>query len=210
MARYTGPACRLCRRAGEKLFLKGERCYTAKCAIEKRRRAPGQTAAQTSRRRLSDYGVQLKEKRKARVMYGVLERQFRRYFQVARKNPQATGLVLIQLLERRLDNVVFRLDFAESRSQARQMVLHGHFAVNGHKVDVPSYSVKADDVIAWKPSSRESEFVKAMVAAIPRKPVPGWLTLDAANLQGTIARVPGSEDLDINIEPRLIVEFYSK
>ncbi|MBI4310427.1 MAG: 30S ribosomal protein S4 [Chloroflexi bacterium] len=209
MARYTGPSCRLCRRAGEKLFLKGERCHTAKCAIEKRRRAPGANA-QVNRRRLSDYGIQLKEKRKARVMYGVLERQFRRYYEVARKNPQATGLMLMQLLERRLDNVVFRLDFAESRNQGRQMVMHGHFFVNGRKVDVPSYNVKEGDVISWKPSSRDNEYVKAMVQNMPRKPVPAWLTLDAANLQGTVARYPGAQELDANIESRLIVEFYSK
>lgn len=210
MARYTGPVCRLCRRAGEKLNLKGERCQTAKCAIEKRRRAPGQSASQTNRRRLSDYGVQLKEKRKARVMYGVLERQFRRYYQVARKNPQSTGVVLMQSLERRLDNVVYRLDFADSRSQARQLVLHGHFLVNGRKVDVPSFAVKAGDVVAWKPSSRENEYVKALAGALPRRPIPGWLNLDAANLQGTVTRIPAAQDMDVNVEPRLIVEFYSK
>lgn len=209
MARYTGPVCRLCRRASEKLFLKGERCYTAKCAIEKRRRAPGANAA-VNRRRLSDYGVQLKEKRKARVMYGVLERQFRRYYQVARKNPQATGLVLMQHLERRLDNVVYRLDFSESRSQGRQMVMHGHFQVNGKKVDVPSFQVKEGDVIAWKPTSRENAFVKALAQSLPRKPIQPWLNLDAANLQGTVIRIPKAEDMDSNIEPRLIVEFYSK
>ncbi|MBI4198767.1 MAG: 30S ribosomal protein S4 [Chloroflexi bacterium] len=209
MARYTGPVCRLCRRAGEKLFLKGERCFTAKCAIEKRRRAPGATA-QARSRRLSDYGVQLKEKRKARVIYGVLERQFRRYYQVARKNPQATGLVLMQHLERRMDNVVYRLDFAESRSQGRQMVMHGHFTVNDRRMDIPSYQVNEGDVISWKPTSQDSRFVKALVLAMPRKPVPGWLSLDAANLKGAVVRIPGADDLDRNIEPRLIVEFYSK
>ncbi|MBI4340292.1 MAG: 30S ribosomal protein S4 [Chloroflexi bacterium] len=209
MARYTGPACRLCRRAGEKLFLKGERCFTAKCAIERRRRAPGATG-QSRSRRLSDYGVQLREKRKARVVYGVLERQFRRYYQVARKNPQATGLVLMQHLERRLDNVVYRLDFAESRAQARQMVSHGHFNVNGRKVDIASYSVKPGDTIAWKPPSLDSEFARTLIAAMPRKSLPGWLSLDTATMTGAIVRLPQAEDLETTIQSRLIVEFYSK
>ncbi|MBI4202862.1 MAG: 30S ribosomal protein S4 [Chloroflexi bacterium] len=209
MARYTGPVCRLCRRAGEKLFLKGERCLTPKCAIEKRRRAPG-AGTQMNRRRLSDYGLQLKEKRKARVTYGVLERQFRRYYQVARKNPQATGLVLIQLLERRLDNVVYRMGFAESRNQSRQLVLHGHFTVNDRKVDVPSFSCKAGDVIAWKAGSQESDSVAALLQSVARRAVPAWLSQDAANFKGSIARIPAAKDMDINIDPRLIVEFYSK
>jgi len=208
MARYTGPVCRLCRRAGEKLFLKGERCYTPKCAVERRRRPPG--AHMQSRRRLSNYGIQLREKRKTRVIYGVLERQFRGYYKEARSNPNATGFVLMQLLERRLDNVVYRLDFAESRSQARQMVMHGHFVVNGKKVDIPSFRVTAGDEISWKPSSLDSDSVKTLLGGIPRKAVPNWLSLEIGTSEGKIIRLPEAEEIDTNVEPRMIVEFYSK
>ena len=163
-----------------------------------------------SRRRLSDYGIQLREKRKARIIYGVLERQFRGYYQEARSNPNATGFVLMQLLERRLDNVVYRLDFAESRSQARQMVMHGHFVVNGTKVDIPSFRVKAGDEIAWKPSSLDRDSVKTLLQGIPRKAVPGWLNLEIGTSEGKIIRLPEAEEIDTNVEPRMIVEFYSK
>ena len=208
MARYTDAVCRLCRRAGEKLFLKGERCLTPRCAIERRRRAPGEQSPR--RRRVSDWGVHLREKQKARVTYGLLERQFRRYFEQAQKNPQATPEVLMQLLERRLDNVVYRLDFAESRAQARQLVRHGHVTVGGRKVDIPSYRVKEGDVISWKATSRDKEFVKALAVGMPRKAVPGWLSMDATALTGNVARLPNPGEIDTNIQARLIVEFYSK
>ena len=208
MARYTGPACRLCRRAGDKLFLKGERCFTPRCGVERRRTPPGSQPRR--RRRVSDRGIQLREKQKARVIYGVLERQFRRYFERAQKNPQATGQVLLQLLERRLDNVVYRLDFAESRDQARQLVCHGHIAINGRKVDIPSYLVKPGEVIGWRQSSQEKEFVKALVEGMPRKSVPGWLSLDTTTLTGRVLRLPEAGDVESIFEPRLIVEYYSR
>lgn len=208
MGRYTGPACRLCRRAGEKLLLKGERCYTPRCAIERRRRPPGDQTPR--RRRASDWGIQLREKQKARVMFGLLERQFRNYFEQAQKSPQNTGEALLQLLEQRLDNVVYRLDFAESRSQARQMVRHGHFTVDGRKVNIPSYRLKPDQVIAWKPSNSDKQFVKDLIGGMPRKAVPAWLTVDTKSLSGTVIRPPNASELESGIETRLIVEYYSK
>lgn len=208
MARYTGSVCRLCRRAGEKLFLKGERCFTPKCAVERRRKPPGEQSQR--RRRPSDRGVQLREKQKMRVAYGILERQFRGYFEEARKVPQSTGEVLTQLLERRLDNVIFRLDFAESRSQARQFVRHGHITVGGRKVNIPSYRVKTEEVIAWKPSSQDKEFVKTLVSGIPRKSVPAWLNLDTDSLSGKVLRLPEADDAEKIVDTRLIVEYYSK
>ena len=208
MARYTGPDCRLCRRAGVKLFLKGEKCFGPRCAVERRHSPPGQIAQR--RRRVSDRGLQLREKQKAKAAYGVLERQFRGYFDRARKNPLATGQVLVQLLERRLDNVVFRLDFAESRDQARQLVRHGHVTVGGKKVDIPSYMVKPGDAIGWKPSSQDKEFCKALAAGIPRKAVPGWLSLEASTLTGRVVDLPKVEAVEGLVEPRMIIEFYSK
>ena len=208
MARYTGPACRLCRRATEKLFLKGERCFTPRCGVERRRTPPGNQVRR--RRRVSDRGLQLREKQKARVIYGILERQFRRYYEDAQKNPQSTGEVLLQLLERRLDNVVYRMDFAESRNQARQLVCHGHVAVNGRKVDIASYMVKPGEVIGWQQGSQEKEFVKALVEGMPRKSLPGWLSLDTETLTGKVLRLPQPEDAESIFEPRLIVEYYSK
>lgn len=208
MARYTGPACRLCRRAGDKLFLKGERCFTPRCAAERRRSPPGEQ--RRHRRRVSDRGIQLREKQKARVIYGVLERQFRGYFEKAQKNPQATGQILLQLLERRLDNVVYRLDFAESRDQARQLVCHGHMTIGGRKVNIPSYLVKPGEVIGWKESSQEKEFAKGLVAGMPRKSVPGWLSLDTDTLTGRVLRLPATEDVENIVDPRLIVGYYSK
>lgn len=208
MARYTGPVCRLCRRAGGKLFLKGERCFTPRCAAERRRNPPGNLLRR--RRRVSDRGTQLREKQKARVIYGVLERQFRGYFREAQKNPQATGQVLLRLLEQRLDNVVYRLDFAESRNQAQQLVCHGHIFVDGHKVDIPSYLVKPGEVVGWKQSSQEREFAKSLVAGMPRKSVPGWLSLDTSTLTGRVLRLPEVGDAENVVEVRLIVEYYSK
>ena len=208
MARYTGPVCRLCRRVGEKLFLKGERCFTPRCAVERRRRPPGDVHFR--RPRVSDWGLQLREKQKARYSYGVLESQFRRYFEQAQKSPGTTGETLIQLLERRLDNVVFRLDFAESRAQARQMVLHGHITVGGRKVSIPSYQVKEEDVVGWKESSQSRDFAKALVAASPRKTIPGWLNLESDTLTGRVLHLPQPDEVDRTIDTRMIVEFYSK
>lgn len=208
MARYTGPVCRLCRRAEGKLFLKGERCFTPRCAAERRRSPPGNQLRR--RRRVSDRGVQLREKQKARVIYGVLERQFRGYVGEAQKNPQATGQVLLRLLEQRLDNVVYRLDFVESRNQARQLVRHGHISVDGRKVNIPSYLVKPGEVVGWKQSSQEREFAKNLAAGMPRKSVPGWLSLDTTTLTGRVLRLPEVGDVESAVEMRLIVEYYSK
>jgi small subunit ribosomal protein S4 len=209
MARYIDPVCRQCRRVGEKLFLKGERCYTPKCAVERRKRPPGERIPR--RRRLSDWAIQLREKQKARFSYGVLERQFRRYFKHAQGNPGVTGDILLQLLERRLDNVVYRLSFVDSRRQGRQLVNHGHFAVNGKRVDIPSYQVKPGDTIAWKHSnSSPPEFVQALTEGLPKRPVPTWLSLDEANLTGQVVTLPEMSEIDTGIDSRLIVEFYSR
>ena len=211
MARYTGPVCRQCRRVGEKLFLKGDRCYTPKCAVDRKKYPPGMHVS-LRRGRHSDWGLQLQEKQKARFTYGVLERQFRKYFEVARARSGVTGEILLQLLEGRLDNVVFRLSFVDSRRQARQMVNHGHFLVNGKRVDIPSYQVKPDDTIAWqtKGESSHQEFVKTLTEDIPKRPVPGWIKLDTENLTGQILSLPEASDIDTGIDSRLIVGFYSR
>ena len=208
MGRYTGPACRICRRAGEKLFLKGERCFTPRCAVERRRRPPGEQHLR--RRRVSDRGIQLREKQKARFIYGVLERQFRGYFEQAQKSRGTTGDTLLEILERRLDNVVYRLDFAESRDQARQLVLHGHITVDNRKVSIPSYQVKPGDMIGWKETSRDKDFVQALTAAIPRKAVPEWLSLEKEAMTGKVLRPPERPEVDNTIDTRMIVEYYSK
>ncbi|MBJ27632.1 MAG: 30S ribosomal protein S4 [Chloroflexi bacterium] len=208
MARYTGPACRLCRRAGEKLFLKGERCYTPRCAVEKRRRPPGDTGQR--RRRLSEWGTQLREKQKARQSYGVLERQFRGYFDTARKMPGVTGANLLQLLESRLDNVVYRLGFAGARQQARQWVLHGHFTVNDRKVSIPSYRVKPGQVVGWKESSKAKGLFVEASRQLGQRPVPDWLSLDKNKMVGSVSRLPESRDIDTLVDTRLIVEHYSR
>jgi len=208
MGRYTGPACRLCRRCGEKLFLKGERCFTPRCAIERRRSSPGDHSAR--RRRVSDRGIQLKEKQKARYMHGVMEKQFHGYMQLAFKNPGVTGRYLLELLERRLDNAVYRLGFAESRRQARQLVLHGHFSINGRKTNIPSFMLRQGDHIAWMESRKEKDFYKVLVEGIPKRPVPSWLTLDVAEMTGTVATLPADDDLNKGIDTRLIVEYYSR
>ena len=207
MARYTGPVCRLCRRVGEKLFLKGERCYTPKCAVERRRRPPGDHMPR--QRRVSDRGVQLREKQKARRIYGVLERQFRGYFQKARREPGVTGMRLLQLLERRLDNVVYRLGFAGARSQARQWVLHGHLTVNGRKVNIPSYQVKPGEVVGWRERSTNAGFYQEVIRGIGQRPIPGWLDLDKSTMAATVLREPEAQELETTIDTRLIVEHYS-
>ncbi len=208
MARYTGPACRRCRRVGEKLFLKGERCYTPKCAVDRRRTPPGDRSMR--RRRVSDHGIQLREKQKARYMYGIMEAQFSKYVKQAFTQSESTGQNLIKQLETRLDNVAYRLGFADSRRQARQLVLHGHFLVGDRKTDIPSYSVRPGDVISWKESHKDSEYVKIMTADLPKRPVPEWLELDVANLKATVRRLPSEDELETTIDTRLIVEFYSR
>ena len=208
MARYTDAVCRLCRRAGVKLFLKGERCYTPRCAVDKRRKPPGSQTLR--RRRTSDWGIQLREKQKARQIYGVMEKQFRKYFAEAQRRPGMTGLHLLQLLEERLDNVAYRLNFADSRSQARQLVRHGHIMVNGRKVDIPSYRVKVDDVVNWKESSRETGIYAQMSEDIPRRPLPNWLNLDTENMAGRVVSAPEPDEIDTGIDVRLVVEHYSR
>ena len=209
MARYTDAVCRKCRRIGEKLFLKGERCYGPKCGVERRKSPPGTQSSR--RRRPSDWAVQLQEKQKARFTYGVLERQFRKYFEKAREKPGVTGDELLSILERRLDNVVYRLCFADSRSQSRQLVNHGHFSVNGGKVDVPSYQVKAGDVVKWRRANGSiPEFITELTQDIPKRPVPTWLKLDQKDLTGEVMGSPDPSEIGSDLDLRLIVEFYSK
>jgi small subunit ribosomal protein S4 len=208
MGRYTGPSCRLCRRAGEKLFLKGDRCFTPRCAVERRHAPPGDQS--NRRRRPTDYGVHLREKQKARQMYGVMEDQFRRYMAEAFDNPGITGLHLLRTLERRLDNVVYLLGFADSRKQARQMVNHGHFQVNGYKTDIPSYLVQVGDVISWKESLKQTDYFKERTEGIPKRPIPTWLSLNQDSMTGQVVTMPADEDLQQAINSRLIVEFYSR
>ena len=209
MARYTDPSCRQCRRIGEKLFLKGERCYTPRCAVERRKKPPGDRSFR--RRRASEWSLQLREKQKARFTYGIMERQFRKYFDMARRRSGVTGDQLLQLLERRLDNVVFRLSFAESRKQGRQLVSHGHITVNGRRMDVPSYLVEPGDVIKWKSSNGSVPgFARAIMESGSRRTVPGWLRPDPENGAAEVLGEPETAHLDTDIDVRLIVEFYSK
>ena len=208
MARYTGAVCRLCRREGQKLFLKGERCYTGKCAVSRRAYAPGQHG-QARNRKASEYGKQLRTKQYARRYYGVLEGQFHHYFELASKMQGVTGENLLRLLESRLDNVVYRLGFASSRAEARQLVTQGHFTVNGRKVNIPSYLTKVGEVVAMKENSRALDKMKALVEANSARPVPKWLE-KTAEWEAKIAAVPAREDIDLPIEETLIVELYSK
>ena len=208
MARYTGPSCKLCRREGTKLFLKGERCTSGKCALDRRSTAPGQHGA--ARKKVEEYGRQLREKQKTRRYYGVLEGQFKNYYEMAEKKEGLTGENLLILLERRLDNVVYRMGMAESRKEARQLVLHAHFTVNGKKVNIPSILVKAGDVISVKEGSRESAKIKALVEAMEGKIKPKWLDVDTANLSAKVVNLPAREDIDFDFEEQLIVELYSK
>ena len=210
MARYTGAVCRQCRREGQKLFLKGERCYSDKCAFARRSFVPGQHGAGQVRKKVSEYGLQLKEKQKVKFVYGIMERQFRSYYEKAARMKGNTGDELMTLLERRLDNVVYRLGFAATRREARQLVSHGHFTVNGQRVDIPSYLVSLNDVIAvCEKSASNNRFKKlkeddAFVAA------PKWLERDKNNLQGKVVAMPTKEDIDFEIAENLIVELYSK
>lgn len=209
MARYTGPVCRLCRREGMKLFLKGERCFGPKCAVERRTYPPGSSAT-ARRRKQSEYGLQLREKQKARSIYGVLETQFRKHFAEAERQPGVTGENLLRILESRLDNVVYRLGFGDSRAQARQLVRHGHFLLNGRRTDIPSALVKPGDVVEVAPGSRENEYFKLARGGLQKKSVPRWLELDAAGLRGRVLSAPSRDDIDTSINEQLVVEFYSR
>ncbi|MGE5236346.1 MAG: 30S ribosomal protein S4 [Acidobacteriota bacterium] len=208
MARYCGPVCRLCRREGMKLFLKGERCFKEKCAVERRAYAPGQHGKR--RNKLQPYGLQLREKQKARRVYGVLEAQFRRYFAEANRQRGVTGENLLRLLELRLDNVVYSLGFASSRSQARQLVRHGHVKVNGRRVDVPSFEVKAGMEIQLADKLRANPFVTEALDTAQGRGVPPWLELDAENFRGKVVALPTREDIRLPIQEQLIVELYSR
>ncbi len=208
MARYTDSVCRLCRREGTKLFLKGEKCFSSKCAVSKRPTPPGQHG-QARQRKPSEYGLQLREKQKARRAYGLLEGQFFRTYERASNMKGVTGENLLSLLERRLDNVVYRAGFAASRPQARQLVLHGHFQVNGKKVDIPSYEVDQNDVITVKVKSKEMELFKAAREGSSRV-VPKWLTVNADELTVTVSALPARDDIDFSIQENMIVEFYSR
>ena len=208
MARYTDAVCRLCRREGQKLFLKGDRCYTEKCAIGRRAYPPGQHGQ--GRSKASEYGSQLREKQKAKRYYGVLESQFRSYFEMAQKRKGKTGENLLSILETRLDNVVYRLGFAMSRAEARQLVTHGHFTVNGRKVNIPSFLVKPGMVVAIKEKSRDLDKFKAVIEANSFRQPPKWLEYDAENLCAKVSGVPARDDIDLPIEEQLIVELYSK
>jgi small subunit ribosomal protein S4 len=212
MARYSGPVCKLCRREGEKLFLKGERCYSPKCAIEKRAYPPGQHGrmAQWSRSRESDYGKQLRAKQKARRVYGVLERQFRRYYRQAIKARGLTGLTLLQILESRLDNVIYRMGYASSRAQARQLVSHGHFMVNGRRTDVPSMQIKPGDLIQVREGSRSKTLIKDLMAMAEERSAPEWITRNLKDMSGGIVRLPERAEIDANLNEQLIVEYYSR
>ncbi len=211
MARYIGPVCRLCRREGEKLYLKGERCFSPKCAIERRNVPPGQHGqSRTFRRKQSDYSLQLREKQKARRIYGVLERQFQRYYTDAARRSGVTGAVLLQYLERRLDNVVYRLGLAASRKAARQLVEHGHIAVNGRKVSVPSFLVQPGENITVAEGSRNLPYFKDLAKEIGSRGVPEWLAFDSRNLVGRVQSLPSRQQIDTVLKEQLIVEYYSR
>jgi small subunit ribosomal protein S4 len=210
MARYRGPACRLCRREGVRLYLKGERCFSAKCAIEKRAYPPGEHAHARARRRISDYGIQLREKQKLRRVYGVLERQFRRYFKEATRRPGVTGETLLQLLERRLDNVVHRLGFASSRREARQLISHKHFTVNDQPVATPSYLVRPGDTIAVRDASRNLPPIVAAVERAGGRRLPSWLQTEGDAMRGSVQSLPARAEIDTQVQEELVVEYYSR
>ena len=208
MARYKDEQCRICRREGQKLFLKGSRCYSDKCSVSRRNYAPGQHGQKKTK--LSEYGTQLREKQKTKSFYGVGEKQFRKYFEMASNKKGITGENLLQILESRLDNVVYQLGYGSSRAQARQLVNHGHFDVNGKKVDIASYLVKPGDVIAVRESKKDNTVIKANIEAGAARPVPEWLELDSQNLSAKVLRVVSREEIDLPVEEHLIVELYSK
>ena len=208
MARYTDASCRLCRREGQKLFLKGSRCYTDKCAVNRRTQAPGQHGAK--KKKLSDYGIQLREKQKAKVFYGVLESQFRKYFEMASTQKGKTGENLLRILETRLDNIVYRMGLGTSRAEARQIVRHGHILVNGSKVNIPSYLISKNDVITLAESSVNSEKIKAIMEQTAGRVVPSWIEFNAEQKKATIVELPKREEVDLTVQEHLIVELYSK
>ena len=208
MARYTGPVCRLCRREGKKLYLKGDRCVSGKCALDRRNTAPGQHGAAT--KKLKEYGKQTREKQSARRYYGVLEKQFVNYYEEATRQQGMTGENLLKLLERRFDNVVYRMGMASSRKEARQLVLHGHFTINGKKANIPSILVRSGDVIAVAENFKKSEKCKALAEALETKTSPKWLEVDKANFVAKVVALPEREDIDFPFEEQLIVELYSK
>ncbi len=212
MARYIGPSCKLCRREGMKIYLKGEKCYTQKCPFEQRAYPPGQHGKEAGfrRRKVSDYAMQLREKQKARRIYGVLERQFRRYYREAQRRPGLTGETLLALLESRLDNVVYRLGLADSRAQARQLVEHGHFTVNGRMTDIPSFLVRPTNLVGIRPESRRATYFKERKELLGKREVPAWLSLDAETLDGRMLALPTRQEIDVPVEEQLIVEFYSR
>ena len=208
MARYTGAVCKLCRREGKKLFLKGDRCYTGKCALERRSYAPGQHGQ--NRKKVSEYGLQLRAKQTAKRYYGIQEGQFHKYFLMAEKRQGVAGENLLRICESRLDNVVYLLGWASSRAEERQLVIHAHFRVNGKKVDVPSYLLKVGDVVSVKDNSKDSVKIKEVLEANASRPVPAWLDKDAENLSAKVAKLPDREEIAVPVEEHLIVEFYSK
>ena len=208
MARYKDEQCRICRREGQKLFLKGKRCYTDKCSVSRRNYGPGQHGQKKTK--LSEYGMQLREKQKTKSFYGVGEKQFRKYFEMASNKKGITGENLLQILESRLDNVVYRLGYGSSRAQARQLVNHGHFEVNGRKVDIASYLVKPGDMVKVRELKKDTGIIKENIEEFAARPVPGWLEKDAQNLSGKVIRLAAREDVDIPVEEHLIVELYSK
>lgn len=210
MSKYLGPVCRQCRREGEKLYLKGTRCYSPRCALEKKAYAPGQHGQAQMRRKVQGYGVQLREKQKARRIYGVLERQFRRYFEEAERRKGLTGEVLLQLLERRLDNVVYRMGFAVSRRQARQLVAHRHFSVNGQTVNIPSFLVRPGDVVAVREGSKEEPPIVEAIRQARGRRIPSWLEVDFDEMRGRVQWLPSRDEIDTDIQEQLIVEFYSR
>ncbi len=208
MARYTGPLCRVCRREGDKLFLKGDRCFTEKCSVERRKYPPGQHGQR--RTKISDYGIQLREKQKTRKSYGLFEKQFRIYFREAERRKGTTGELLLQLLERRLDNAAFRMGFAINRREARQFITHGHFTVNGRAVSIPSYLVKAGDVIEVREKSRKIPSLADNMSRLENRGIPAWVEVDSANFKGKVLHIPSREEMQLPIQEQLIVELYSK
>ena len=208
MARYTGAVCKLCRREGKKLFLKGDRCYTGKCAFERRSYAPGQHGQ--GRKKTSEYGLQLRAKQQARRYYGIQEGQFHKYFLMAERKQGMTGENLLRICESRLDNVAYLLGWASSRAEARQLTTHGHYLVNGKKVDIPSYLLKAGDVVSIREKSRDSEKIKAVLETNASRPVPEWLDKNGDDLTAKIVKLPDREQIEVPVEEHLIVEFYSK
>jgi small subunit ribosomal protein S4 len=208
VARYIGALCRICRREGEKLFLKGDRCYTEKCAIERRKYPPGQHGQ--GFKKMSDYGIQLREKQKVRKMFGLLERQFRKYFHEAERKKGITGEVLLQLIESRLDSMVFRMGFAPNRRRARQLIKHGHVIVNAREVNIPSFATKAGDLVEIRQASRGMPEIGESLSKSEHRGIPGWVEIDSANYKGKVSHIPSRDEMQLPVQEQLIVELYSK